>query len=56
MAAWQWVTLGVLVLIPMLLLVVFHGHRERLSGGGVPLERTWIGSGGPPPSEDDEHH
>ncbi len=55
MAAWQIVVLAVLVLLPLLLLAGFHPKRERLSGGGAPIERGWDRQL-EPTLGNDEHH
>jgi hypothetical protein len=55
MAAWQVVLIAALVLLPLLLLLVQHPARERLSTRGVPMARSWRPVPPAPPA-DDEHH
>jgi len=55
MATWQWVSLAVVVLVPLLLMVGFHPARERLNARGTPMVRSWRPSAPTPPA-DDEHH
>lgn len=54
MAMWQIVVLGVAVLLPLLLLVLEHPARERLSVRGVPMARQWRPAPPSPPADD--HH
>ena len=55
MTTWQWVSLAVVVLVPLLLMVGFHPARERLNARGTPMVRSWRPSAPTPPA-DDEHH
>lgn len=41
MSLWQLISIAVVVLLPLLLLVVFHPRRERLTARGLPVERGW---------------
>ncbi len=54
MAAWQWVLLVFVVLVPFSLMFDFWPWRERLDARGRPLSRAWR----PPVRhvEVDEHH
>lgn len=54
MDPWQLVILPLLVLLPMVLLVVFHPGGERLNARGVPMARNWPAR--VHPAADDEHH
>jgi hypothetical protein len=40
-AAWQWIVLGALVVLPVTLMLDLHPDRERLDAAGRPLSRTW---------------
>ena len=55
MATWQWVSLAVVVLVPLLLMIGFHPGRERLNARGTPMLRSWRPAASHTPA-DDEHH
>ncbi len=54
MSLWQLIAIAVVVSLPVVLLVVFHPRRERLTARGVPAERGWWPA--PPPVDRDGHH
>ena len=55
MDLWQIVLVVLLALLPLLLLVVFHPHGERLSGRGTPISRSWPFPPRQPEGDDDQH-